>query len=211
MKGLPVVLCVLFVIVLLLVAGCTQSAPSKENPAAAQRSLADLALTAADAPDNYTLVESRAKTADEVGNLAHDLGWQGGYVVTFSGMPDHPVGATEISQTIATYPAEGMADIVAYVDTTDRSDPELVITILPSPSLGEHSYAFSGKAISQIVFSENKGDPLGSGTLKGSLKHDQVEIIFAKGSTLEVLKMTGPNADYATLKALSGIAIAKLP
>ena len=75
----------------------------------------------------------------------------------------------------------------------------------------EHSHAFRGKAISQIVFSENKGDPLGSGTLKGSLKHGQVEIIFAKGSTLEVLKMTGPYADYATLKALSEIAYAKLP
>jgi len=211
MKWLPVVLFFLFVIGLSLGAGCTQSALPEDIPATPVPSLADFALTAADAPGNYTLVESRAKTADEVGSLAKDLGWQGGYVVTYSGMPDHPMGATEITQTITTYPASGMADIVAFVDTTDQSDPELVVTNLPSPSLGEYSHAFSGKAISQIVFSENKGDPLGSGSLKGSLKHDRVEIIFAKDSTLEVLKMTGPNADYATLKALSGIAYAKLP
>lgn len=211
MKWLPVVLFVLFVIGLSLGAGCTQSAHPEDIPAAPAPLLADLALTAADAPDNYTLVESRAKTADEVGSLAQDLGWQGGYVVTYSGMPDHPMGPTEISQTITTYPAANILDLVAFVNTNDRADPELIITPLPPPGLGEQSHAFSGKAGSQIVVRENKGDPLMTGSLKGSLKQDVVEIIFAKGTTLVVLRMTGPYADYALLRELAEKAYAKLP
>ncbi len=211
MKWLPVVLFVLLIMVITLGAGCTQAAPGQDIPAAPQSSLAAVALTAADAPENFTLVESRQKSADEVGSLARDLGWQGGFVVTYSGMPDHPMGATEISETLTTYPAANMPNLVAFVITNDQADPELIITPLPAPGLGEQSHAFSGKARSQIVVRENKGDPLMSGSLKGSLKQDVVEILFAKDTTLVVLRMTGPYADYALLRELAEKAYLKLP
>ena len=211
MKWLPIVLFALLIMLITLGAGCTQAAPGQDLPTAPQSSLAALALTAADAPENFTLVESREKSADEVGSLAKDLGWQGGFVVTYSGMPDHPMGATEISQTLTTYPAANMPDLVAFVITNDQADPELIITPLPAPGLGEQSHAFWGKARSQIVVRENKGDPLMSGSLKGSLKQDIVEIIFAKDTTLVVLRMTGPYADYALLRDLAEKAYLKLP
>jgi len=121
------------------------------------------------------------------------------------------MGATEITQMVTTYPAAGMAEIVAFVDSNDRADPELIITTLPSPGLGENSIAFSGQANSQIILRPDTDSPFESGSLKGSFKQNMVEIVFSKGSTLEVFKMTGPYADYATLMQLAETAYAKLP
>lgn len=216
MKWLPVFLIFILFTAMVFGAGCTQAGEPATIPAAPAQpspdsSLSSFALTAADTPANYTLVESRAKTPDEVKNLAMNLGWAGGYVVKYSGMPDDKMGPTEITQTIATYPAASIPEILALADTNDRADRELVITGLPSPGLGKDSRAFSGKATSQIVLRPDTGDPLSSGTLKGSLKQDMVEIIFAKDSTMEVLRMTGPHADYATLKPLAEKAFSKLP
>ncbi|HII97707.1 MAG TPA: hypothetical protein HA272_00220 [Methanoregula sp.] len=57
----------------------------------------------------------------------------------------------------------------------------------------------------------NKGDPLRSGSLKSSLKQDIVEIIVAKDTSLVVLQMTGPYADYALPRDLAEKAYLKLP
>jgi hypothetical protein len=214
MKWLLAFLSCILVSGLLMGAGCTQpvSNTGPTSPAGIPASpLGALALTAADAPANYTLVESRAKTIDEVGPMARDLGWEGGYLVKYSGLPDNRMGPTEITQTITTYPAAGMHDMVALVEANDKSDNELIITALPSPGLGNSSLAFSGKAISQIVMREKTDNPLDSGSLKGSLKQDIVEIIIARDSTLEVLRMTGPGADYATLETLAKKAYQRFP
>jgi len=211
MKRVPVVLFILIVIAMAAGSGCTQAPPPEAEPDTLTSPISDLALTSGDTPANFTLVDSRPKTADEVGSLAKDLGWQKGYVVTYTGMPDHRMGPTEITQTIAIYPEERIPEIVAFADTNDRADPELIITVLPPPLPGENSHAFSGKAGSQIVLRPDSGAPLDSGSLKGSFKQDMVEIIFARGSTLEVLRMTGPYADYATLSVLAQKAYAKLP
>jgi len=210
MKGLPIVLFVLLLTGLLLGAGCTQQGAGTATPAAAP-SLSAYALTAADAPANFTLTESRAKTPEEVGNLAKSLGWNGGYMVTFTGPKDSPTGATSITQTITTYPAAKMSDIAALIETNDRGDNELTFTDLQSPGLGENSRAFSGRAIGQIVMRENNDNPLVQGSMKGTFKQNMVEIIFAKGSTLEVLRMTGADADPATLMKLAQKAYAKIP
>lgn len=217
MKRISVLLLCILMAAMIFGAGCTKTAdsPAVVLPTPAQpvpgSSLSSYALTAVDAPVNYTLTESRAKSPDEVSSLARNLGWSGGYVVKYSGMPDDAMGATEITQSITTYPAANMQDILALIEANDRSDKELTITALSSPGLGQDSRAFSGKAISQIVMREKTDNPLDSGSLKGSLKQDVVEIIFAKDSTLEVLRMTGPHADYATLKGLATKAFAKMP
>lgn len=201
---------------ILFSAGCLQEGNTSATPptrvTALQGSpLAGFALSENDAPVNYTMVTNRAKTPDEVGGLAKELGWESGYVVEYSGLPDHPMGPTTITQSITTYPSANMPKIAELIETNDKADRELVITALPSPALGENSRAFSGKAGAQIVLRPDKEDPLASGSLKGSFKQDIVEIIFTKGSTLEVLRMTGPHADYATLLALAEKAYAIIP
>lgn len=104
-----------------------------------------------------------------------------------------------------------MPEIVALVGTNDRADPELAITILPSPGLGENSYAFAGRAGSRIEMQGNTDNPLAPASRQGKVRQDMVEIVFSKDSTLEVLKMTGPDADYATLSAVAARAYVKLP
>jgi hypothetical protein len=216
MKWLSVFLSCLLIGAMIFSSGCMKAESPAAIPATQAQtgpgsSLSRYALTAADAPVNYTLTKSRVKTSDEVGGLAKNLGWAGGYVVKYSGLPDDRVGPTTITQTITTYPAATMPEILALTDTNDRSDKELSITALPSPGLGQDSRAFSGKAISQIVMREKTDDPLDSGTLQGSFKQDIVEIIFAKGSTIEGLRVSGPHADFGTLKGLAEKAYAKLP
>jgi hypothetical protein len=213
MKGLPIIVSVLLLTGLLLGAGCTQAGTGATPPSspAAAPDLSTCALTAADAPPNFTVTESRAKTPGEVGNLAQSLGWSGGYVVKFTGPQDSPMGATEITQTITTYPAARMSEIAALVETNDRADNELTFTTLPSPGLGDSSSAFSGKAIGQIVVRPDTGNPLITTSAKGSFKQDMAEIIFAKGSTLEVFRMTGPDASITTLQGLAEKAYARIP
>jgi hypothetical protein len=216
MKWLSVFFSCILISAMIFGSGCTKAVspaaiPATQAQPAAVSSLSSYALTAADAPVNYTLTESRAKTSDEVGSLAKSLGWAGGYVVKYSGLPDDKMGPTTLTQTITSYPAANMPEILALTDKNDRADKELTITALPSPDLGEDSRAFSGKAISQVVMKEKTDDPLETGTLQGSLKQDIVEIIFAKGSTIEVLRMSGPHADFVTLNSLAKKAYAKLP
>jgi hypothetical protein len=212
MKRPTAFLSILLLVILITAAGCTQGGETSPAPAVPPApSPASLALTAADAPVNYTLKESRAKTAEEVGRLAKNLGWEGGYVVTYSGYPEEPMGETVISQTITTYPAARLPEILSMVRESDRGDRELIISDLPDPGLGDDSFAFAGKASSQILLRPKTGSPLEGRTLEGSFKQDIVEIVFIRGSTFEVLKMTGPRADYAVLEPLARKAAAQVP
>jgi hypothetical protein len=51
----------------------------------------------------------------------------------------------------------------------------------------------------------------GSGPVGGTARQDFVEIIFSKGDILEVLRMTGPDPDFATLTSLAQEAYNKIP
>jgi hypothetical protein len=82
-----------------------------------------------------------------------------------------------------------MEDIVALVGAQDRSIAGPGATELVSPAFGEYRMAFSGTSGDDPLFG----------------------IIFAKGSHLVVLKMSGAGADYATLVSLARSADAKIP
>jgi hypothetical protein len=211
MMWLPVFLVVSFILIMMAAAGCTQPATPVAEPAASSSSLGGYALTAADAPANYTFIKGRAKTSEEIGDLAKSLGWQGGYEASYAGMANNPAGGTLIVQTITMYPEERMAEIVALADAGERSDSDLTYTILTAPDLGENSRAFSGTAGGAIVHRDSTGNPLAPASMAGTVRQDVVGIIFSKGSNLVVLKMTGPDTDYATLSALAEKAYVKLP
>jgi hypothetical protein len=215
MKLSTVLILCLFIACTAIGAGCTQLG-NTPGPVATSASPAPalspgaLALTAADAPANYTLVQSRGKSPDEVGKLAKELGWQNGYVVAFSSRPGTGKGQTKIVQNIVTYPDASIVRVVQITKTNEMASKDLLITSLPSPGLGDDSIAFTGTANGQGATQQNN-NPLVQETAGGKGTEDMVEIIFSRGSTMEVLRMTGPDASYATLRALAETAYARIP
>jgi len=210
MKWSSVLLFGILIAGMVVFAGCTRegSSPSvAATPASPSPALSTSALAAADAPANFTLAESRVKTPDEVANRAKDLGWEDGYLVKFSGTAD---GQTAITQNLVTYPAASIPVIMRTIESEAMGETGRVFTPLPSPGLGESSYAFSGKADTRSASPQN-GNPLQIVTPGTGQKPDMVEIIFTKGSTIEILRMEGPGTDYAILRNLSGTAWARLP
>jgi len=198
---------------LVLATGCTglagTAAPAPSTPE--QITLESLVLTPSEIPQNFTLSESRVKNSTDVSKLARDLGWQQGYVVRFTRPPEGISGRIEILQTVTQYPAKNIPAIAALAEKQERSDNTMIFTNLSSPALGSYSQAFSGTAHTLIIPEPVTGNPPGPGSVEGTVQQDFVEIIFSKGDILEVLRMTGEGADYATLTSLAQKAYAKIP
>jgi hypothetical protein len=215
MKRLPPYLFSILLIGLFLGAGCTQPGsipspgPVPASPAQ-QLPLSAIALTTADAPAGYTLVESRVKTPGEVGKLAKDLGWQDGYIVKFSGIPGTGKNPTEITVNLVTYPAETAPRIVLMSQSIEMADNRQVVSRVPSPGLGNSSVGFTGK-ISGNAGGWQNTNPLIQETGSVPATRDMAEIIFSKGTTMEVLRMTGPGANYSVIKGLAETAYARVP
>jgi hypothetical protein len=198
---------------LVLATGCTgpagTAAPSPSPPELI--TLESLVLTPSEIPQNFTLRESRVKNSTEVSKLARDLGWQQGYFVRFTRPPEGISGQIEILQTVTQYPAKNIPAIAALAEKQERSDTALIFTNLSSPALGSYSQAFSGTVHTLIIPEPVTGNLSGPGSVEGTVQQDFVEIIFSKGDILEVLRMTGEGADYATLTSLAQKAYAKIP
>ena len=105
------------------ITGCTQApgpvpvvtpAPVTVSP------LQDLAISTADLPACFSLAEQNVKSYADVGQLAKDLGWQAGYVATYTCPADGP-DPTIIVHSLAVYPANTMPGIASMVDEQDRT------------------------------------------------------------------------------------------
>ena len=201
-------------------AGCTQNSTSQVpvTPVTASATVANpaqMALTQSDVPQGFTLVESKAKTAADVSKLALELGWQDGYGVQFINPAQDARGANEIVQSIAIYQERTIKDVIAMAEQQGRSDTDLTYTDLPVQVLGNNARAFSGKASAQILLKPTPANQLIAGMDKNEVqavfKNEVAEIIFSKGNTFEVIKMTGPSVDSALLIDLAKKAYAKIP
>ena len=122
-----------------------------------------LALGPADIPSNFTLDSGAARNPDDVGSLAKDLGWKGGYSVRYVIPATDKRGPTDITQSIAVYPEKNIPTIIAMSDQQDRSDRDLKYTNISPPGLGEASRGFFGNASAQILVKPANGNPLASG------------------------------------------------
>jgi hypothetical protein len=202
----------IFVCFLLFAAGCTgrtgTTVPVAAEPAPA--SLESLGLALSEIPQNFTLGESRVKNISEVGKVARDLGWQQGYVIRFTCPLNEECGSNEILQTITRYPEKNSAGIAELIEQQERSDSTMIFSNLSSPEFGSYSRAFSGTVNTSIIPESGDLNPLGSGSAGGTARQDFVEIIFSKGEILEVIRMTGPEADHTTLVSLAQKAYSKL-
>jgi hypothetical protein len=201
-------------------AGCTHNSTSQVpvTPVTASVTVANpaqLALTQSDEPQGFTLVESKAKTPQDVSKVALELGWQDGYVVRFISPAQDARGANEIVQSIAIYQERTIKDVIAMAEQQGRSDTDLNYTDIPVQGLGNNARAFSGKASAQILLKPTQANQLITGMDKNEVpavfKNEVAEIIFSKGNTFEVLKMTGPSTDTALLIDLAKKAYAKIP
>ncbi len=201
-------------------AGCTQNSTSQVRVTPVTTSVnvanpAQLALTQSEVPQGFTQVERWAKTPADVSKLALDLGWQAGYEVRFISPVQGGMGNNEIVQSIAIYPESTINDVIAMAKQQGRSDTDLIYTDIPVQGLGNNARAFSGKASAQILLKPTPANQLIKGFDKNEVqavfKNEVAEIIFSKGNTFEVIKMTGPSVDTALLIDLAKKAYAKIP
>lgn len=206
----------------LAVAGCTSGTTS---PAQATRSadvpLSSLAIDRSDIPgDYYILTVNQEKDISEMGDLAQSLGWKKGYVVEYTTVKDLPENfQNTIRQTLATYPESSMPEIVGYIAQADQPYSNLAYTEFPAPGLGPNGRVFVGN----IRFpGETTPTPTVTGALSAAMAMKEMtveksdgqifaEAIFTKGTTLEVIRMTGPAPDPANLTALAQKAYQKIP
>jgi len=212
---------VLALFVALSAAGCTAPSPASTAPAttagtgSAGIALSPLALTADDLPSGWTRASARAKEGSEVGEAAHNAGWQGGYVVTFVN-GSAPAGQQDtVVQTITAYPETSMAAITGVAGAQDRSFAGMTYTDIPVSGLGASGAGFVARveamatpqvttpaALTDIGFTEVQ-KPAGPG-------QDFAEVYFSKGTMFEVIRMTGPHASGDAVLRLAQAAYQKI-
>lgn len=189
--------------ILLFSAGCTTSPGADRNPLNTgtdpQYNLGAIALLASDDPYNVTVVESRQKQESEVSDLARNLGWEGGYIVQLETTTNSNEKSTRVSQNIAIYPEERMHDIMQFVLQTEKKNSTFMIVDLPDPGTGNSAIAFAAYKVNQTDSHKIQ-----------SASAEYYEIIFSKEKVLEVVRMSGPSADYAKLLEFAKIAYRKL-
>jgi hypothetical protein len=210
----------LIVCAAVLAAGCTTTSGTQGAKApdtavtvsSANVSLAPLILTPADVPAGFNLVTSREKSANEVGSLAKDLGWQQGYVVIYSSPSNGSSGPSAITQSITVYPADQMSGIVTLVNTNERQINGLDFSDLPLPATGPKTCAFSATVSKKTPTpaTTSRMSVISSDSGSSAPTEGYLEVVFAQGNILEVIRMSGPGAQYETLKNLSETAYAKL-
>jgi hypothetical protein len=206
----------LIVCAAILGAGCLSLSGAANAPAAgtativpsANISLVPLALTPADVPVGFTLVSARQKSADEMSTLARDLGWQQGYVTVYSTPANSTGGPMTITQTLTVYSNTSTTDMVSLIYSNEQQQKGLVFSDLAKPATGADTRAFSAVPVNAapMVTSGLAGFAGNSGTAP---KEGYMEVIFVRGTVTEVIRMTGPAAQYDTLKALAETAYAK--
>ncbi|MDO9323888.1 MAG: hypothetical protein Q7T80_02915 [Methanoregula sp.] len=200
-------------------AGCTQStAPGTVVPGSVTVMEIDpvpLSLTPSDVPQDFVLTENRTKGSSDMGSVAMGMGWQGGHVIRFTSPAHDGKAGYEITHSIAIYPAGSIPDVIAISEKQARSDPDIVYSDFTVQGLGESARGFSGIAGVQQPARTAVSNPVFAGyddkSVQTGIKTNFSEIIFSKGNTFEVIKITGPYPDNAMLINLSQKAYAKIP
>lgn len=178
-----------------------------------------IAILPSELPGNFSTAESRIKNKSEMGDTAHDLGWETGYVVRYEKNSTANNIPTVLSQTIAVYPPENMPEICRLIRSAEKSTQWYLTEDLPDPGLGDQSHASVAYTIarqdssnitkSQDLFAAAQDALIVSPSQNGE-GTAYYEIYFTKERLLEVLRFSGPEADYNTLLNLSRLAYRKL-
>jgi len=217
MRLSPCLVILILIVAVTFAAGCTQktspSLPVTSAPATTPH-LSDLAITSSDTPACFTLTEQLVKSSADVGELAKDLGWQEGYGVTYS-CPAKGTEPTVISHSLATYPAANMAGIASMVDEQDRPAGYLYEDLsFPDQSIPMRGFYRKADSLQTSGISTDVNLLTGrsdSAETDAVADSSVAEIIFYRGTTFEVLRMTGPGTNVILLKDLALKSAAKIP
>jgi len=197
---------VIFVAALILCAGCT-SAPAA-NPAApvptqgpANSTLTAYTLASSDLPAGWTLLSSREKTAAEMSTAAKNLGWQDGYVVVYTLPANATAGTCTLTQTVTRYSGQNMSALVSLVATNERKVGGLAFTDLPSPATGSDTRAFAAVLVNATPSATPTGGmaSIAFESQTPVATDGYVEVVFAKGDILDVIRMSGTCPPYETI------------
>jgi hypothetical protein len=109
------------------------------------------------------------------------------------------------------YPEKNIPAVAELIESQERSDNNITFSNLSSPSLGNYSHAFSGKETVRIINKFDNVFLLEYDSAKETIQQDFIEIIFSKGDFLEIIRLTGPGADFSTLSHLAQKAYNKIP
>jgi hypothetical protein len=127
------------------------------------------------------------------------------------------MNTTTILQTITTYPAKNIPSIIGIISKEEQDFSDMSFTTIPSPGIGDTSGGYVGRAHAGPSAGEDgTGSPVSSTAISGgsgqtSVKPDVAEVYFSRGGTLEVIRVTGPGADAATVTGLARNAAARIP
>ena len=121
MQGPSRLILLILITTTIFIAGCTQGPgpglevtpdPVTDSPPR------DLAIHTADLPASFSIAEQNVKSYADVGQLAKDLGWQAGYVATYTCPAEGP-DPTIIVHSLAIYPDNTISGIGSMVDKQD--------------------------------------------------------------------------------------------
>ena len=177
-------------------AGCLSPAPAASPPqtllpatlptpesTSARVPPGGMALQLTDVPPDYLIKDRTVIAYSEVSQLAHDLGWQQGYRVTFYRMNPEKDDLTDIRQSISVYPQENMNKVYALeIEGLLSGENGTTWHEIPFPAIGDQSMAFR---------ETRAGDPLDLAVYT---------VIFKKKNIFETITMGGTTTDYETLK-----------
>jgi hypothetical protein len=144
-------------------------------------------------------------------SLALQLGWQAGYAIAYTNTSSGPDNRTTIVQTITVYPEKNIPGVISVIGRQERSDSNMSYSDIPPLAVGIISGGYTAKARAPMVLTTDNSNIL---TPKASITEplpDIAEVWFSKGTIFEVIRMTGPGADAATVTDLARTAYAKLP
>jgi len=155
----------------------------------------ELALQLADIPGDYILKERSDIPYTKTTQVARDLGWRQGYMVTFYRINAVKYDMTGLRQMIELYPLANMNkvfDMAKEAMNLQADSGQVTQNELPMEKVGDKSVAY---------ITENT-------TVRNS--PPVYTIIFVKKDVIEKLEMSGTTTDFETLKNLAGIAADKI-
>ncbi|MDD1686065.1 hypothetical protein [Methanoregula sp.] len=213
---------VVIVMALLAGAGCTTTTPSSPADQAAATpapvsALASLALTPSEVPAGYVLTSTTERTPAEMSPMAISLGWQGGYSVVYTNSSASSGSQDRIFQNLTTYTVTRIPEVVALISQQEQAGTDIVITNI-TPGFGENSGGYIGKTPSQMSINAQRELSLDTHSLLGGSSsavaqptEDFAMVYFSKGTTMEVIRMTGPHTSAEAITAIARTAYAKIP
>ncbi|PKG33378.1 hypothetical protein [Methanoregula sp.] len=218
MRSLQYLVLAILLCAALAVAGCTSSTANPPPVTATAISLPSIALDRSDLPDGYVLTMSKVKTDRDVSPLAQSLGWQAGYVVEYT---KSAAPGTVVLHSLAGYKESSMPDVIDYIYRADRTCSDLEYFDIAVTGIGDDSRAFIGHLPNQsqipVVTTVPAAKPLSDvavsmeGTNTVTCGQGYLEIIFAKGNVLEVIRFSGPVIEDKEAIAIAQKAYAKIP